>query len=302
MRSFFKQLYRYTHSRGLRHNENLWPHFSIKRAPEGHISQLFWKKREINIKPLDSALKAATTDVTIVATGPSVRDTDFTLLSNTTFIGVNGAYELRKAISFSFYIIVDRDFIKNRFDIIEKIINDTQLTLLITLHCLNDLLLKKSSRDIRCGLTIIEDVSYKIYQEKVNPEDYTTVYGKYPEFDIYPASPQTGFSWDIRKGIFDAGTVAYWALQVAVWLGATRIFLTGVDMNNFSLPRFYENENDKQPSFLQLNFEKLIKPAFCEASEGLQKKGITVYNLSMESGLSDSIFKKARLNELFPKK
>jgi hypothetical protein len=73
-------------------------------------------------------------------------------------------------------------------------------------------------------------------------------------------------------------------------------------MNNFSLPRFYENEKDKQPSFLHLNFEKLINPAFCKASQGLQKKGIAVYNLSMESGLSDSIFKKARLNELFPEK
>ncbi|MDF2785396.1 MAG: hypothetical protein K0S95_1931 [Pantoea eucrina] len=299
MRSFFKQLYRYTHSRGLRHNENLWPYLSISRAPEGHISKLFWKKREIDIKPLDSALKAATTDVTIVATGPSVRDTDFTLLNNTTFIGVNGAYELRKAIRFSFYIIVDRDFIKNRFDIVEKVISDTQLTLMLTLHCLNDLLLRKSSKDIRCGLTIIEDVSYKIYQEKVNPDDYTAVYGNYPEFDIYPASPQTGFSWDIRKGIFDAGTVAYWALQVSVWLGAKRIFLAGVDMNNFSLPRFYEDENDMQPSFLQTNFEKLIKPAFSNASKGLQERGIKVYNLSINSGLSESIFKKAELNEIF---
>ena len=84
-----------------------------------------------------------------------------------------------------------------------------------------------------------------------------------------------------------------------MWLGAKRIFLAGVDMNNFSLPRFYEDENDMQPSFLQTNFEKLIKPAFSNASKGLQERGIKVYNLSINSGLSESIFKKAELNEIF---
>jgi len=301
MRALFKQLYRYTHCRALRHNENFWPHLAIKRAPEGHVERFVWKRKKINIKPLSVSSSNAGCDFTIVATGPSIKELDFSALQKTVFIGVNGAYVLSDVVKFSYYIIVDRDFIKERVDIVEKIISDRELELFITAHCLNDVLNRLGMHNLLCKISIIEDVSYRIYEEKVSPEHYATVYGQQKELTIYASEYQSGFSWDIRKGIFDAGTVAYWALQISVFLGAKRVFLAGVDMNNFSAPRFYENNENKQPSFLEENFSKLIEPAFYNASKDLEKKGVKVYNLSLNSGLSETIFEKATPDEIFKK-
>ena len=56
MGSFFKQIYRYSHSRPYRHNENLWPYVKIERAASGEIAVLHYKKQIVPIVEL-SALK-----------------------------------------------------------------------------------------------------------------------------------------------------------------------------------------------------------------------------------------------------
>lgn len=301
MGSIFKQIYRYTHERAYRHNENFWPHIRIQRGAEDHIERLVWRKNEIKIEALDSLRKTVTNDMTILATGPSVNDLDFELLSETTFIGVNGAYHLRDKVVFSYYVIVDRGFVENRFDIVGKVLGDPELTLFTTVHCLNDMLNCIGVDKIKCRLAIIEDLSYKIFRKSVVPAEYALNFNDNKGLAVYPTNPLSGFSWDIRQGIFDAGTVAYWALQIAVWLSSNRILLAGVDMNNFSSPRFYENENNKQKSFLRENFTQVIKPAFLNASIELNHAGIKVYNLSMNSGLTEEIFEKATPDVIFKK-
>lgn len=301
MGSIFKQIYRYTHERAYRHNENFWPHIRIQRGADDHIERLVWRKNEIKIEALDSLRKTVTNDMTILATGPSVNDLDFELLSETTFIGVNGAYHLRDKVVFSYYVIVDRGFVENRFDIVGKVLDDPELTLFTTVHCLNDILNCVGVDKIKCRLAIIEDLSYKIFRKSVVPAEYALNFNDNKGLSVYPTDPLSGFSWDIRQGIFDAGTVAYWALQIAVWLSSNRILLAGVDMNNFSSPRFYENENNKQKSFLGENFTQVIKPAFLNASSELNHAGIKVYNLSMNSGLTEEIFEKATPDVIFKK-
>ena len=302
MGSIFKQIYRYTHDRGYRHNENFWPHITIQRGLEDHIERLVWRKNEIKLEALNSLHKTVANDITILATGPSVNDLDFKLLSETTFIGVNGAYHLRDKVVFTYYVIVDRGFVEKRFDIVEKVLNDPELTLFTTVHCLNDMLNYVGAHKIKCRLAIVEDLSYKVYRRFVASAEYALKYKANKDFSIYPTNPLSGFSWDIRQGIFDAGTVAYWALQIAVWLSSNRIMLAGVDMNNFSSPRFYENEINKQKSFLEENFTHVIRPAFLNASSELNHAGIKVYNLSMNSGLTEEVFEKATPDVIFKKK
>ena len=302
MGSIFKQIYRYTHDRGYRHNENFWPHITIQRGLEDHIERLVWRKNEIKLEALNSLHKTVANDITILATGPSVNDLDFKLLSETTFIGVNGAYHLRDKVVFTYYVIVDRGFVEKRFDIVEKVLNDPELTLFTTVHCLNDMLNYVGAHKIKCRLAIVEDLSYKIYRRFVASAEYALKYKGKKDLSIYPTNPLSGFSWDIRQGIFDAGTVAYWALQIAVWLSSNRIMLAGVDMNNFSSPRFYENEINKQKSFLEENFTHVIRPAFLNASSELNHAGIKVYNLSMNSGLTEEVFEKATPDVIFKKK
>ncbi|STU54949.1 lipopolysaccharide core biosynthesis protein RfaZ [Klebsiella pneumoniae subsp. ozaenae] len=58
------------------------------------------------------------------------------------------------------------------------------------------------------------------------------------------SAPDICFSTDIRQGIFDAGTVVYWALQILAWLGFNTILVSGLDMTNFNQPRFYETQQE----------------------------------------------------------
>ena len=302
MGSIHKQIYRYTHERAYRHNENFWPHITIQRGQEDHIERLVWRKNEIKIEKLTSLHKTVVNDITILATGPSVNYLDFELLSETTFFVVNGDYQLRDIVAFSYYVIVDRGFVEKRFDIVGKVLNDPELTLFTTVHCLNDMLNYVDVHKIKCRMAIIEDLSYKVYRKYVAPAEYALNFKDIQGLSIYQTNPLSGFSWDIRQGIFDAGTVAYWALQIAVWLSSNRILLAGVDMNNFSSPRFYENENNKQKSYLEENFTHVIRPAFLNASSELNHAGIKVYNLSMDSGLTEEVFEKATPDVIFKKK
>lgn len=81
MKSLLKQIYRYTHSRVYRHNENLWPYIKIKRAPQGHISELNINEKKITISDISALQDKFKGDLLLIASGPSVKETDFSMLT-----------------------------------------------------------------------------------------------------------------------------------------------------------------------------------------------------------------------------
>lgn len=298
MGSLWKQIYRYTHPRTYRHSENLWPHVKIKRAGEGHITALSWHGRNIPIEDLTKLHGSHIEPIAIIATGPSVKTLDMTKLAQVATLGVNGAFSLKDQIRFSYYVIVDRDFVKNRFNIVRQIISDKHILLFITPHCLNDIFQTLGTEAVKCRLALVEDVRHKVYQALIEPADYYKLSQMSDNIVLSGASHEIGFSTDIRQGIIDAGTVAYWALQIAFFLGTKSVLLAGVDMNNFSAPRFYESSTDIMPSLLESNFVNLIKPSFVHASQLLREECVQVYNLSLNSALGNEIFRKVSLNDL----
>lgn len=298
MASLWKQLYRYTRPRTYRHSENLWPAVKIKRAPEGHICSLHWKGRPIAIEDLGALRGTHQAPLAILATGPSVNNLDLAKLAQYSIAGVNGAYHLHEQIHFSYYAIVDRDFVKQRLDRVRQVVQQRDLLLFITPHCLHDIFSLLGCDEVKCRLAIIEDVRHKVYQPEIAPADYAAQRDVLPALNLDKQNSEIGFCQDIRQGVVDAGTVAYWALQIACYLGATTIMLAGVDMTNFSSPRFYENADDVMPSQLELSFLSLIKPSFQHASRLLKQDNIMVYNLSPDSALGSEIFEKVSLNDL----
>lgn len=298
MGSLWKQIYRYTHPRDFRHSENLWPHVRIARAPEGHICSLTWKGRHIAIESL-TALRGTHHDpLAIIATGPSVNKLNIEKLAQFTALGVNGAYYLHDRVKFNYYVIVDRDFVKNRQEVVRQVIQDRNLLLFITVHCLHDIFSMLGSDNVKCRLAIIEDVRHKVYQPLVNPSGYVRKSQQLTGLSLDAVDREIAFCRDIRHGVIDAGTVAYWALQIAYYLGAKTLLVAGVDMTNFSAPRFYESEADIMPSQLESQFMSLIKPSFAHASRIMKEEDIVVYNLSPDSALGSEIFEKVCLNDL----
>ncbi|WP_045049652.1 sugar glycosyltransferase [Rouxiella chamberiensis] len=299
MSSFFKQLYRYTHKRPYRHNENLWPYMRISRATSGEIISLSFRGEAIPIVSLASLAGAFSGPIMLTATGPSVRDIQFKHPAPCPSMGLNGAWSLHESVDFKFYVIVDMGFLDCRPEMVAEIVSDPHLTLFTTAHGIARIVDRLTLANIKCSLALIEDAAFKIFQPKIPATELGRRYANVLCTSFADNRPDIGFTTDIRHGIFDAGTVAYWALQIAAYLGFNELYIVGLDMNNFNKPRFYESESNKLPSFLAESLEDLIVPAMAHASAQLKKKHIRVINLSPQSAIPSQIFAKAAYHQVF---
>ncbi|CCP01197.1 putative lipopolysaccharide glycosyltransferase [Erwinia amylovora Ea644] len=288
----FKQIYRYTRPRRLRHNENLWPYVKITRGAEGHISSLRLRGRNIPIINLSELRGRESGDLLLVASGPSIKVTDFTPLQHLPTIGVNGAWFMHQQLDFRLYVIVDMTFIDQRPQVVKEIVSDPQVLFFTTVQGVVKVIERFGFAALRCQVAVIEDACVKTYQPKVLDKEIHHHYQHENSISFSPINNNIAFSHDIRKGIFDAGTVVYWALQIVQFMGYSRIIIAGLDMNNFQQPRFYESNNDQSPSYLQTQFSGLIEPAFTLASSVLNQHNVKVLNLSLNSALSNDIFQK----------
>jgi Kdo-III transferase WaaZ len=299
MGTLAKQIYRYTHPRSMRHNENLWPFVKIKRDEYDAISSLTYKSVNIPLANLSLLKNQYSGEVLLLATGPSIKDIDFSSFPSYPTVGVNGAWYLDKILSFGIYIIVDMTFIDKKPDILKEIISRPNLILFTTVHGVVKLVQMFSAQHILCDVCVIEDKCYQTYKPRVKNNDINKLYSKRNNVSFFNDNKKIAFNHDIRSGVFDAGTVVYWSLQILAYLGFNKIYIAGLDMSNFSTPRFYETSDNMLPSFLEDKVNDLIIPAFHLASIELKKRNIEVVNLSPNSAIPDYIFKKMDYRDAF---
>lgn len=301
MGSFFKQVYRYSHSRPYRHNENLWPYVRIERAQSGEIAVLHYKKQPVPLVALSALKDSCQGPLLLTATGPSVNDMCFNHIPAMPAMGVNGAYSLHPRVDFHFYVIVDMGFIDQRPDIIENIIQTQDLILFTTVHGIAKIIDRFTLVAVKCRFAVVEDAAFKIYSPKINPPELWEHYRNDHSVSFSSTNKTIGFTYDIRRGIFDAGTVVYWAFQIISFLGFKQLFIAGLDMNNFHLPRFYETKENKLPTFLPEKIDDIIMPAFSHAGERMKKNNIAIRNFSLSSAIDSNIFEKVDYNDFFKK-
>ncbi|MCH7306635.1 lipopolysaccharide biosynthesis protein [Acinetobacter sp. NIPH 1852] len=285
-KNILKFLYKSFHSKAYKHNRRYWPYYKAIRNDEGDLEQLFFNKRLIadHTKPFKSDKKTCV----LVATGPSIKEIDHRFFSNPDYdyIGVNGAISL-DYIHFKYYVIIDFNFTTKRFDLVLKVL-ESDCIFFTTPRCLGIILNKIDPSQIKCQIkiieTILQDDTIEPFMGKKQKIDPTK-----PYFHLYD---KFGFSTNIFNAVFDYLTVPYVALQVCYAIGFKEIYIAGLDMNNFSQPRFYENSENKQPTMLD-QYLHLIFPAFDAAATFLSEQNVQVYNLSPQSAIES--FKKIQL-------
>lgn len=107
-----------------------------------------------------------------------------------------------------------------------------------------------------------------------------------------------GFTRNLKRGFFDARTVAYLALQIAYHVGFTKVFLVGVDLNQ-SAGRFYEQAGTfVSPCLLDQHFYTRIMPSFEIMSKYVVNDDFKVYNLSNTSRIPADLVPRVMLEEL----
>ncbi len=304
--TFFKLFYRYTHTRAWRHNERLAHGVALDRDAAGRLTGMRIRGRNIacvndlpNLLADTNDAAPETRECHLIATGPSVNAIDYQALPMARVLGVNGAIALaaQQGVRFDYYCIVDTGFVRNRPDLVERVI-DEPLTLFATPIVLWHIAERFGIERIRCRVFLLDDMLFPAGRRAPLPRELRALYDP-RSLALFDAPQPLGFSLDVRRGVFDGRTVAYAGLQVLAALGFKRLYLHGVDLSAAKrTPRFYESATDMQPSYLDDNFADFIEPSFRHAAALLARRGVDVRNLSLDSALGDDIFPKLRWQTL----
>ncbi|VCU70917.1 lipopolysaccharide core biosynthesis protein [Pigmentiphaga humi] len=297
----FKLLYRYGRGPRYRHNERLWPHVAVGRDGAGNLSGYAYRRQPLPLANAQVERGCAHGTGHIIASGPSINEIDYRRLRLSHVMGVNGAIALaeRHPVRFDYYCFNDTGFVRARPELVRRIVS-TELLLFTTPLCLWHVLQQMPAEALRCRLFLIENPQRRALLPARTMEEVRHDHAD-DELAVFDAGRALGFSRDIRKGVFDVGTVAYTALQIMAWLGFSQIVLHGVDLNNAAgAARFYEAPGDSLPTTLDLYLPDHILPSFTQAAALLRASGVEIVNLSPQGALACEPFRQLDWRALAP--
>jgi KDO transferase-3 len=293
-----RKLYRARLPDNMRHMRKAHPDFRLAGA-HGVLNTVYWRGKPVGrILPLERLTRATAPDCFIVATGPSINQIDFSHLQGRTCIGVNGSILKSEEYSLPFrsHVMADRQFFKDRFELVRKALM-SGAECLFSFRGLSVICERQPEllRDARVFL--LDEITARFGQPKLSAGDFYAAAERDPDLVLHPSARpskgRVGFSRDIRKGVFTGQTIAFSALQIAVWLGYTRIFILGMDLGGTGEgARFYESGEKAAPMRLGRDYESYIQPAFEVASTLRSALGIQIYNLSPDSRLPAAVIPK----------
>ena len=93
-----------------------------------------------------------------------------------------------------------------------------------------------------------------------------------------------GFSWDLEKGIYSGYTVAYYSLQLAVYMGFKEIFYLGLDLKHEGTKTHFFGADFRSRQHEQTEFPHMRKMLNYGARQ-LEGGGVKVFNCSPDSDL-----------------
>lgn len=94
-----------------------------------------------------------------------------------------------------------------------------------------------------------------------------------------------GFSFDLAKGIYSGYTVSFFALQVAVYMGFSRIFYVGLDLKHQPGMTHFFGRDPVSNNHEKTEFPKMLR-MLEYAAEVLADTDVRVYNCSPDTSLT----------------
>jgi hypothetical protein len=214
----------------------------------------------------------------IIGTAPSLRIDELKRLSAEKTLGVNNICSIFETISYetNYYCIQDfagYQIIKDNVDRIRHAI------------ILQALTYTKSIFDIFKSNPLAEHIEFPLYLGSHMFSNNTS---------------RLKFSSESNKIVYDGYTVIYSAIQLAVYLGFSEIYLMGVDCHYSPSRLHFKNQNSDSASNIndiKLNRQsKRMREALLIARNHAEKLGVKIYNVSSDSPLD--LFEKRNLNNV----
>ncbi len=294
MNFWLRQWQRWRSSKAMRHMADLHPRFAIAERADARI--VLWQNRRVaTLVPL-TALKnnAENSACYVLASGPSMQGVELTQLGNAPQFGVNGAiakFTDYPELAPRYYVISDPDFIVQRFALVEQVFA-RKPHVFLSAAALSAICEIDAAILATAPVSLIETHFCPYGKPRLSRVQIAELIARSPV--LYARDWRIGFSKDIELGLFSAHTVAYYAIQIACYMGFKNVFLLGMDFQTAAgATRFYEGGAAALPSGVDKDYAKFIQPSFevlrrvCDEDPQFR-----VYNLSAQSRLPDSIVPK----------
>lgn len=212
------------------------------------------------IKKLKNAHKGET--IFIVASGPSLNDLDLNLLTDKNIISIHHSRSAVKNIKLKshYWLLCDNKRINELLNLDRRKIDETLLAP-------GKLYWNYDRKSLyRSDLLIKPKIDYKY---------------------LFPNSKieNTGFEFDVSKSIARAGTKSIFiAIQIAAYLGASKIILLGADFGFTDNKHHFSDEINNYALYdidpYKRQYDKKIKPALEKYKNILKERGINIHNAS----------------------
>lgn len=220
----------------------------------------------------------------IVATGPSVRMKDLESIRNEVTISMNSIVNILDKTSYrpTYYMIQDYTvFIKN-YENIRKLPEETVKLLGISNIRRPDLARVKKLIKTDKTFWLYRDNSAALAMVGDQPTEKTNI----------------GFSWDCGREIMDGYTVTYSAIQLAVWMGITEIYLIGCDCDYSQKVNHIGEYNEETHEYSNKTVERMMHSYECAYSNLIGK--VKIFNATRGGHLE--IFPRVNLDEIISEK
>jgi KDO transferase-3 len=243
-----------------------------------------------NVRDLDECRNIQNGVVFIVASGGSAKEFHPEHFAHVPMITMNGAISkfIGTGVKPFFYACTDKDFSTQQPELFSQAMMLSERVALWEDHLHFTSVVPK-------GEVFLLSKAPKLSWGEIVRRDHELVRNR--NF-LSRRNRRIGFSKNLKRGFFDARTVAYLALQIAYHAGFTKAVLVGVDLNQ-SVQRFYEHSHtDLSPCGLDQHFHTRILPSFEIVSEKIMGERFQVYNLSNVSRIPADVIPQVSLNEL----
>lgn len=123
------------------------------------------------------------------------------------------------------------------------------------------------------------------YQELLEKSRYMFTFPERPFGIPIKLLGSEGFCFDLARGIYSGYTVSYFALQLAVYMGFTKIFYLGLDLKHTEGQTHFFGRDWVSTNHEQTEFPKMIR-MLQFAAQRLAGSDVQVYNCSPVSTLA----------------
>lgn len=283
------------------HAYDRFPGLTLRRAVDGSGEILYRGKPAGHLLPSDALASRSGRVITLVGSGPSAGQADFSALPPHSALLLNGALALmpdRIAAPLAVAIEDDR-FVYRHFDRFLKTL-DPNLPCLLSVSVLRALLEQDRGWLINRPVLLIDNLLKPYGADRIRIDALAD------RSDVLVNQARTAaLSRDPVKGVVQAGSVAISALQFALACRARQIGFIGIDISNAGEPRFYERGGNSAFSGI-VGAEARILDHIRLATLLADERGVALVNHSPVSALAkcglpfdDALIKSpARLQDL----